>query len=156
MGKLDCWSLDNPYKTYVNGTKILCTTYLKTNLIYDLETNTAGENGRRLTSFTEIFYHDWRNKAAKDREKRSWGKITGKDSKGNRGKEFDGRYLDFQDVSSDLYPGYTVAPVKVDVMFEILSINDRKINKNTLECNIWFKSVTFGSGLNNIGLNITL
>ena len=36
--------------------EVLCTTYLKTNLIYDLETNNAS-----LTHFTDIFYYDYRN-----------------------------------------------------------------------------------------------
>ena len=37
------------------------------------------------------------------------------------------RYIDFQDLSSETYPGSTIAPVMVDVMFEILSINEREI-----------------------------
>ena len=69
--------------------------------------NTAGINGARLNSFTEIFYHDWRND--------------------ERDPLLDERYIDFQLVSSEKHPGYKIAPVMVDVMFEILSINERKI-----------------------------
>jgi len=69
--------------------------------------NTAGINGARLNSFTEIFYHDWRND--------------------ERDPLFDERYIDFQLVSSEMFPGSTIAPVTVDVMFEILSINEREI-----------------------------
>lgn len=37
------------------------------------------------------------------------------------------RYSDFQLVSSERLPGFAIAPVMVDVMFEILSINEREI-----------------------------
>ena len=76
--------------------------------------NTAGINGARLKSFTEIFFHDWR------------GYISA-DNPTDYNPLFDMRYIDFQDLSSETYPGSTIAPVMVDVMFEILSINERKI-----------------------------
>ena len=41
---------------YWRSMEVLCTTYLKTNLIYDLETNNAS-----LTHFTDIFYYDYRS-----------------------------------------------------------------------------------------------
>ena len=94
---------DNPPKTYIYGEKILCTTYLKTNLIYDLETNSAGKNGTRLTNFTKIFYHDSRNF---DQTK------------------FNDRYLDFQLVIPDPKPGMKLSPMMVDVMFEVVNILD--------------------------------
>jgi len=40
---------------------------------------------------------------------------------------FEMRYMVFQLVSSEKQPGFTIAPVMVDVMFEILSLNERKI-----------------------------
>ena len=40
-------------QSWMNGNIISCTTYLKTNLIYDLETNAEG-----LTNFTDIVYYD--------------------------------------------------------------------------------------------------
>ena len=90
-------------KSYKDGNEVLCTTYIKTNLIYDLETNQAGEGG--LTSFTEIFYYD----------DRSNGEYV-----------FDERYKIFQHITSDYYAGYTIAPIMVDVMFQIVTINERK------------------------------
>ena len=71
--------------------------------------NTAGINGARLNSFTEIFYHDWRNSTTDYKP------------------SFELRYIDFQLVSSEKQPGFTIAPVMVDVMFEILSVNEREI-----------------------------
>ena len=103
------------FKTFKDGNKILCTTYLKTNLIYDLETNTAGINGTRLNSFTEIFYHDWRNSISMGHNSTDYNPL------------FEMRYMVFQLVSSEKQPGFTIAPVMVDVMFEILSLNERKI-----------------------------
>ena len=103
------------FKTFKDGNKILCTTYLKTNLIYDLETNTAGINGARLNSFTEIFYHDWRNSISMGHNSTDYNPL------------FEMRYMVFQLVSSEKQPGFTIAPVMVDVMFEILSLNERKI-----------------------------
>ena len=41
------------------------------------------------------------------------------------------RYIDFQLVSSEKQPGFAIAPVMVDVMFEILSVNERE-NQNSL------------------------
>ena len=76
--------------------------------------NTAGINGARLNSFTEIFYHDWRN-------------CISTDCSTDFNPLFDMRYSDFQLVSSKRLPGFTIAPVMVDVMFEILSINEREI-----------------------------
>ena len=96
-------------KSYKDGNEVLCTTYIKTNLIYDLETNQAGEGG--LTSFTEIFYYDWFD------EDRS--NFTGE-------YVFDERYKIFQRITSDYYAGYTIAPIMVDVMFQIVTINERK------------------------------
>ena len=37
------------------------------------------------------------------------------------------RYSDFQLVSSEKQPGFAIAPVTVDVMFEILSLNEREL-----------------------------
>ena len=108
------------FKTFKDGNKILCTTYLKTNLIYDLETNTAGINGARLNSFTEIFYHDYRSFTS------TYGYISPSSLEQFNG-QFDKRYIDFQRITLDLHPGLTLAPVMVDVMFEILSLNERKI-----------------------------
>ena len=108
------------FKTFKDGNKILCTTYLKTNLIYDLETNTAGINGARLNSFTEIFYHDWRNSI-------SMGHNPTNHNSTDYNPLFEMRYMVFQLVSSEKQPGFTIAPVMVDVMFEILSLNEREL-----------------------------
>ena len=105
-------------KSYKDGNEVLCTTYIKTNLIYDLETNQAtslesgNKSGKRgLASFTEIFYYDWFD------EDRS--NFTGE-------YVFDERYKIFQRITSDYYAGYTIAPIMVDVMFQIVTINERK------------------------------
>ena len=43
-------------------------------------------------------------------------------------KEFEGRYSIFHDVShGDQYPGKVIDPVDVDVMFQIVVINERKM-----------------------------
>ena len=76
--------------------------------------NTAGTNGARLNSFTEIFYHDWRNSTT-DYNSTDYKPL------------FEMRYIDFQLVSSEKQPGFTIAPVMVDVMFEILSVNEREL-----------------------------
>ena len=73
--------------------------------------NTAGIN---LNSFTEIFYYDWRNWTT-DHNSTDYKPL------------FQMRYIDFQLLSSEKQPGYKIAPVMVDVMFEILSINEREI-----------------------------
>ena len=116
---------ESPSETYEEGNKILCTTYLKTNLIYDLAPSERPEYD--LTSFTKIFYWDfiWLNGYEDNppltRNSDCYKSVT------SRGTRFGWRYKDFQDVSSDRYPGYYVAPVSVDMMFEILTINERKI-----------------------------
>ena len=133
-------------QTFQNGNKILCTTYLKTNLIYDLETNTAGINGKRLNSFTGIFYHDWRGRMSADNstdysmdystdnstdystfDSRDYSTDYSTDNSTDYDALFDYRYAWFQVVTSEKLPGFTIPPVMVDVMFEILSINERKI-----------------------------
>jgi len=76
-----------------------------------LETNSAGKNGNRLTSFTKIFYYDWRD--LQDQEDST--KIQPK---------FNFRYLDFQLVIPDLKPGMKLSPVTVDVMFQVVNILD--------------------------------
>ena len=92
--------------TYYSGNEILCTTYLKTNLIYDLQTNTEG-----VTGFTDVVFHDWRAY-----EDPNWnGKYL-----------FDQRYWDLQWYTSDAYPGLNTNPIMVDIMFQIVSINERK------------------------------
>ena len=98
-------------KTYKEGNEIDCGTYLKTNLIYDLITNSAG-----LTEFTEIFYYDYRKRKS-PRQFRNHGSTSG----------FDERYTIFQTVSRDQYPGEEVEAVIVDVMFQVVTINERKI-----------------------------
>ena len=91
---------------YKNGSEILCTTYVKTNLVYDLQTNTKG-----ITGFTDVFFGDWRAEEAEDF---------------NDDYLFDQRYLIFQDITSDSYPGMIVNPIMVDIMFQIVTINERK------------------------------
>ena len=92
---------------YINGSEILCTTYLKTNLLYDLQTNTEG-----ITNFTEIHFHDWRGEEKPDFD----GKYL-----------FDKRYIIFQAITSESYPGLLVSPIIVDIMFQIVAINEGKI-----------------------------
>ena len=91
---------------YKNGSEILCTTYLKTNLVYDLQTNNEG-----LTSFTDVVFHDWRAEEAEDFD----GVYL-----------FDLRYYIFQMITTDSYPGLTANPIMVDIMFQIVKINERK------------------------------
>ena len=79
-------------------------------MIYDLERNSAGENGNRLTSFTEIFYHDWRLTSSPN------GQLIQ--------EKFDHRYRDFQIVIPNPAPGKKVVPMMVDVMFEVVNIVD--------------------------------
>ena len=78
--------------------------------------NTAGINGARLNSFTGIFYHDWRN-------------YHSTENSTDYNPLFDMRYVDFQLLSSEKQPGYAIAPVTVDVMFEILSLNERELQE---------------------------
>ena len=111
-------------KSYKDGNEVLCTTYIKANLIYDLETNQAtsldsnktlesgNKSGKGLASFTEIFYYDWFDEDRSD--------FTGE-------YVFDERYKIFQQITSDYYAGFTIAPIMVDVMFQIVTINERKI-----------------------------
>ena len=68
-----------------------------------METNSAGKNGTRLTSFTKIFYHD---------------------SRDYNQTKFNDRYLDFQNVIPDPAPGMKISPMMVDVMFEVVNIID--------------------------------
>ena len=91
---------------YKNGSEILCTTYVKTNLVYDLQTNTKG-----ITGFTDVFFDDWRAQ-----------EVEGF----NDDYLFDERYYIFQDITSDSYPGMIVNPIMVDIMFQIVTINERK------------------------------
>ena len=91
---------------YKNGSEILCTTYLKTNLVYDLQTNDQG-----VTGYTDVFFGDWRAEEAEDF---------------NDVYLFDRRYYTFQTYTSDSYPGVTVNPIMVDIMFQIVTINERK------------------------------
>ena len=93
---------------YKNGSEILCTTYVKTNLVYDLQTNTKG-----ITGFTDVFFDDWRAQ-----------EVEGF----NDDYLFDERYYIFQEITSDSYPGMIVNPIMVDIMFQIVTINERKIS----------------------------
>ena len=104
--------MENPPKSYKKGNEISCETYLKTNLIYDLSTNNAEP---RITEFTEIFYFDYRKRKSP------------RQLKNDTFAGFNDRYIIFQNVSSDQYPGEEVGPVVVDVMFQIVTINERKI-----------------------------
>ena len=92
---------------YINGSEILCTTYLKTNLLYDLQTN-----NQSITSYTEIHFHGWRAEDEPDFDDDYL---------------FDLRYYIFQDITSESYPGLSVKPIIVDIMFQIVAINERKI-----------------------------
>ena len=92
---------------YLVGSEILCTTYLKTNLLYDLQTN-----NQSITSYTEIHFHDWRAEDEADFDDDYL---------------FDERYYIFQDITSESYPGLSVKPIIVDIMFQIVAINERKI-----------------------------
>ena len=78
-----------------------------------METNSAGTNGNRLTSFTKIFYHDWRDYEESLQNQRNRTK-----------KNFEDRYLDFQLVIPDPAPGMKLSPMMVDVMFEVVNILD--------------------------------
>ena len=69
-----------------------------------------------FNSFTEVFYHDWRHYDD------YWD-----DDYWHWDPPFEGRYKIFQEFSPEIQPGYTIGPVMVDVMFEILSINEREI-----------------------------
>ena len=89
-----------------NGSEILCTTYVKTNLVYDLQTNTKG-----ITGFTDVFFDDWRAQ-----------EVEGF----NDDYLFDERYYIFQEITSDSYPGMIENPIMVDIMFQIVTINERK------------------------------
>ena len=93
---------------YKIGSAILCTTYLKTNLLYDLQTNTEG-----ITNFTDIHFHDWRAEVAADFDDDYL---------------FDKRYYIFQSITSKSYPGESVNPIMVDIMFQIVAINEGKIS----------------------------
>ena len=92
---------------YKNGSEILCTTYLKTNLLYDLQTNTEG-----ISNFTSIHFHDWRAEDEADFDDDYL---------------FDKRYYLFQSITSKSYPGESVSPIMVDIMFQIVAINESKI-----------------------------
>ena len=106
----DLYAAMNYTQTWWDGNVISCTTYLKTNLIYDLETNAED-----LTNFTDILYHDWR---------RLWRAEEASDFDGNY--LFELRYYMFQEFTSDAYPGLNTNPIMVDIMFQIVSINERK------------------------------
>ena len=93
-------------QSWMDGNIISCTTYLKTNLIYDLETNAEG-----LTNFTDIVYYDWRAEDASDFDGNYLFKL---------------RYYVFQMLTSDAYPGLNTNPIMVDIMFQIVAINERK------------------------------
>ena len=97
---------------YLNGSEILCTTYLKTNLVYDLQTNDEG-----VTGYTDILFGDWRAEEAADF---------------NDVYPFDQRYYTFQIYTSDAYPGVIVNPIMVDIMFQIVTINERKTSYCTI------------------------
>ena len=94
-------------KFYKDGSEILCTTYLKTNLLYDLQTNTEG-----IMNFTDIHFHDWRAEQEND--------FDGVHL-------FDKRYFIFQSITSKSFPGLSVSPIIVDIMFQIVAINEGKI-----------------------------
>ena len=98
-------------QSWWDGNVISCTTYLKTNLIYDLETNAEG-----LTSFTDILYHDWRAEDDEDFDAEVDGYL------------FNKRYYELQWYTSDAYPGVETNPIMVDIMFQIVTINERKIS----------------------------
>lgn len=89
---------------YKIGSEILCTTYLKTNLIYDLQTNTKG-----ISNFTDIHFHDLRAEPDTDYD------------------DLFQRYFIFQQITSNSYPGDSVEPVMVDIMFQIVAINEGEI-----------------------------
>ena len=86
-----------------------------------METNSAGTNaagqpdGSRNTSFTDIFYYDWRAEEADDFDYFSHDYVFGE------------RYMIFQYITSESLPGFTLAPMVVDVMFQVVTINERKI-----------------------------
>ena len=79
-----------------------------------METNSAGKNGTRLTSFTKIFYHDW------DDHEENLPDIA----RHSVQRKFNDRYLDFQHVIPDPKPGMKISPMMVDVMFEVVNILD--------------------------------
>ena len=106
LSDADLMAAMNYTQTYLSGNEILCTTYLKTNLIYDLQTNTE-----RVTGFTDVLFHDWRAEEDKDF---------------NGDYLFDLRYYGFQSYTSDAFPGLNSNPIMVDIMFQIVSINERK------------------------------
>ena len=91
---------------FMYGNEILCTTYLKTNLLYDLQTN-----NQNITSYTEIYFHYWREAL----------------KRGFNGDYSLEKYTVFQAITSDSYPGFLVSPIIVDIMFQIVAINERKI-----------------------------
>ena len=68
-----------------------------------------------LTEFTEIFYYDYRKRE------------NPRQLKDDSFAGFNERYIIFQDVSSDQYPGEEIGPVTVDVMFQVVTINERKM-----------------------------
>ena len=141
--------------SYHFGNNISCTTYLKTNLVYDLQTNKHG-----LKNFTDVFFYDWReqkelveelvdvvedlledyenddeNDDQEDFDSYWLSNITvdddyedddhGDDAVWPEGL-FNQRYYDFQWITSDPYPGLSPSPLNVDIMFQIVTINERK------------------------------
>ena len=74
-----------------------------------------------LTEFTEIFYYDYRKRK------------NPRQLKDDSFAGFNERYIIFQDVSSDQYPGEEIGPVIVDVMFQVVTINERKMIGITID-----------------------
>ena len=174
--------------SYHFGNNISCTTYLKTNLVYDLQTNKHG-----LKNFTNVFFYDWREQKDlveelvdvvedildiledddhpdddhedydhenddqedfdsywlsnitvdddyedDDHEDDAHGDYDSYNSYSSDGGRiwrdgavwpeglFNQRYYDFQWITSDPYPGLSPSPLNVDIMFQIVTINERK------------------------------
>ena len=82
--------------------------------IYDLRTN-----NKSYTGFTDIFYNDYLEEDDKfgfwDIFNFRWEEYV-----------FHRRYRIFQYITTESFPGFTIAPIKVDVMFQIVTINERK------------------------------
>ena len=92
---------------YREGSEILCKTYLKVNLVYDLQTN-----DKNVIDFTDVLFYDWRSEEEEDFD-------------GNY--LFELRYYMFQAFTSYAYPGLVMNPIMVDIMFQIVTINERKV-----------------------------
>ena len=102
--------------SYLLGNSISCTTYLKTNLVYDFKKNWETLSSFGLKGFTDVFFYDWRE------EWKAYEHMYEEDID----HVFNRRYYDFQWITSDSYPGLAVKPLNVDIMFQIVAINERK------------------------------